>query len=361
MTRQLNQLREFDHINVVVQRDPRLATYDAQCRLVRRFIISRSIRRVIILSRTSPRWNGSSSDLSSQASNSRQIEFCRSFLARLDTQALGIIVTTLQLPRVSAYGRDTLDRLEQLLADQQNVLILSSSIDRVTRRVDHLEVVESWRARNIWVMSFLWDQRRFPYPQNVGDIADYVLDASTNQRPEGTILRELQRQEPLRMPAFGFPVTMPIVASRQLFPLITDVVADAQTFVSESQRTVYANVALPNNLPHQAFLETRGITPALTECWRDWLATAFRLDRAHIHVHTLNSQSSHRCLCREAARPVHNVECDCRCAYCLAARHRLCACQLLGVCQCSVICLCQCPDICHRQPGICHRPIDIRL
>lgn len=234
--------------------------------LVTAFCLQRRISRVVILTRSSPTWLYRRDDTDSNQTLRRQREFCDLFL---DRNAFEVELEILEMDFLSAYTDQTLIRLNDHLHGRNDVLILTSTMDRVTRRMAHLDVLEQLRERNIWVMSFVWPQRHFPVPANAVEVAALVDTDVVDLPLINTIPASFHHTTVLRAAEYGLPIIMPVVLSQRTMPFIRATIRDAEYFVSQNNQTIYASTMLPRDAPTSG--NTRGISDNRVNYWKRYI------------------------------------------------------------------------------------------
>ncbi|CAM0138434.1 unnamed protein product [Umbelopsis sp. WA50703] len=275
MTRSWNEIRELSYI---ILEEARLESYHAQRHLVTDFCLRRRITDVVVLTRGSPTWLYRQDDTDSNQTLRRQREFCSLFL---DRHAVQLELIVLELDFVSAYSEQTLNQLRERLDGRNDVLILASSMDRITRRMTHLDEFVQWRERNTWVMSFIWQQRHFPVPTNAVEVAALV-DADVVDLPvTNSIVRSFEHTAELHATGYGLPLVMPVVLTNRTMPFIRATIADAENFVSQNNHVIYASTTLPRDAPI-ATGRTRGINQNWVNYWTRYITELTGLRREQV-------------------------------------------------------------------------------
>lgn len=270
MAKTVNQIREIQELKAHGNATGvwKIAFIRAQRQLVTRFCIERHINRIVVVSRTSPEWSKRQNDKNCEPSLSLQEYFCHQFIDPLN---INVQVEQLQINGKSAFGQQTMTRLTQHMTARENVLILASSIERLTRRQQQLLEMLTWQERNIWVMSFLWPLRReLPYPTDTASVARFI-DIVPQQLEDPQLVQDIvsgfARTIALRSTVYGHPVIMPMVLSDHNLPLVGAAVSDAENFVTRNIDIVYSSTMLPPNAPrHQG--TQRGISRRWEDFWQ---------------------------------------------------------------------------------------------
>ncbi|KAJ2963446.1 hypothetical protein NQZ79_g1616 [Umbelopsis isabellina] len=146
--------------------------------------------------------------------------------------------------------------------------------------------------------------------------------------------------------ANGLPVIMPLVMSARTIPLVRDVVADAETFVTQTSNIIYSSTALPPEAPTIS-RRVRGINQTWINYWTEYTAQNTGLRREQVQIHPMNSQTSHQCPNQATNAAAVNMDQTCPCSRCRQLRTQLCPCHALVTCACPVFCIYACPT-CHR-------------
>lgn len=97
--------------------DVRYSDFEAMSQLIQQLVRGRGITKVILLARTSPGWSTSNSDIASDSSLSRQINFCQIFVDGIGVEVEVGLSLTMSEPF------DTM----QLMQSRQDCLINKTS------------------------------------------------------------------------------------------------------------------------------------------------------------------------------------------------------------------------------------------
>ncbi|KAJ2963507.1 hypothetical protein NQZ79_g1614 [Umbelopsis isabellina] len=268
MAKTVNQIREIQELEAngnatVVWK---IAFIRAQRQLVTRFCLERYITRIVIVSRTGPEWSKRQNDKNSEPSLSLQEHFCHQFVDQFNGN---IQVEQLQINGESAFGQQTMRRLTQHIGARGDILLLASSIERLTRRQEQLLDMLTWQERNTWVMSFLWPLRReLPYPTDPIGVARFI-NIAPQQLQDLQLVQDIAsgfaRTIALRSTIYGHPVVMPMVLSDHNLPIVGAAVSDAEYFVTRNIDIMYRSTELPQNAPRY-----RGTQRGISRRWEDF-------------------------------------------------------------------------------------------
>jgi hypothetical protein len=320
--------------------------------IISHHVASKNIEEIIIVCRTSPGWSSTSSEVSSESSLSRQLAFTMAFL-----EGLELPVTPLTLHATSAFHNNTLNRILDATNGKRNVLLLASSIDRMTRNEEHVDrFLELQQNHNIWTMFLMTSYQAFQMPTTAQEVADFV-----NVHSIGRDLDVYQQvatwfsstQDAFRNAAGKKPWVLPTVlslGSPRVLESIRQDVQHACKFVTAIKAPSYSRVKVPSEMMRMA-AGRKGVTEEIAATWKAALADITQMPLEKFDMLYSNSQSSSMCLCKEARLGVdrHPNSCHCDCDYCQSLRDRVCPCHLLQRCVCTIICACQCKQLCHKS------------
>lgn len=320
--------------------------------IISHHVASKNIEEIIIVRRTSPAWSNRSSEVSSESSLSRQLNFTMSFL-----EGLELPVTHLTLHATSAFQDNALNRILEATSGKENVLLIASSIDRLTRNEEHVDqFLELKQNCNIWTMFLLTSYHSFQMPTTAQDVAEFVNVNSLEQNL--SVYQEVaswfnSTQSVFRNATGKKPWVMPTVLSLEsprVLESVREDVRHSREFVTATKAPSYSRVQVPPEMMRQA-AGRRGMTEGTVTAWKTTLANITQMPLDRFDMRYSNSQSSSRCLCKEANFRVarHPPACVCNCDFCQDLREKMCACHLLQRCVCTVICACQCSKLCHKS------------
>lgn len=329
--------------------DPRLVVFFAMSDIIGHFITSVNIRTILIVSRTSPpRARGFTSRIAREPSLTRQSTFCSMIVRGLYTPC-----TYLELDQVSAYQDDTLSRLHSRLQDESDVLILTPSLDRLSRNSAHIDRIVELQQRNVWTMCLLWPQSLFTFPETEEQVAHHVRTLPEGRQQYTSLLRWFGQQSAFRNMESNIPLIMPTVINLEV-PRIENMVRStihhAEAFVSALRAPVYSGVEVPATMERRQSQDTfRGMTDELAQTWQTTISDITQVPLHQIRMRHYNSQTNNQCRCSEQADHIHSRLCRCICNFCQSQREQYCPCQHLQICVCSIVCICPCRTLCHRN------------
>lgn len=327
--------------------DGRYSDFQAMSQLIQQFVRRSGITKVILLARISPGWSTSNSDIASDSSLSRQINFCQIFV-----DSIGVEVETLILDNVGAFRDDAIDAIEARLSHQQDVLVIIPSLDRLTRRMDHLTRFRALTNDNIWFMSLLWPHHLVHFPTIVQDISRHLGSMDIPDVLGHQVLSWLSLQQRLLSRRLYQCILLPTILDmsiQSIEQMIVEATSAAEQFVNSLRsQGSYRSIQVPTEMtaPSES---NRGVNERMTQSWRRLISDYTGLQQDQCDIQYANSQSSHTCPCKQQLPPVHRADCSCVCDYCKRRRMEVCPCHQLRQCVCPIICHCSCDGICHKQ------------
>ncbi|CAO3682620.1 unnamed protein product [Umbelopsis ramanniana] len=282
--------------------------------IISHHVASKNIEEIIIVCRTSP--GRSTSEVASESSLSRQLSFTMTFL-----EGLGLPVTHLTLHATSAFHNNTLNRILDATSGKRNVLLLASSMDRMTRNEAHVDqFLELQQSHNIWTMFLLTSYQAFQMPTTAQEVADFVNVDSIERNLD--VYQQVATwfssdQNAFRNAAGKKPWVMPTVLSLESPRVLESILQDvrhAGRFVTATKAPSYGRAQVPSEMIRQA-AGRKGMTEETAVTWKTTLASITQTPLEKFDVRYSNSQSSSRCSCKEGRLGVdrHPLTCICSC------------------------------------------------
>lgn len=312
---------------------------------LRQFCTTQKIERILLVLRTSPT---GSADTESSGINTQ-----RTLLERLVPH---------HLPRqeivgegISAYRTDWHSAIDKKIRSDdispaRRALVISTSMDRMFRRVDGYEVLRRCHERGHVFLSLLWEMSTAPNtspyswmtgainvgtPQlNPATVAAFNMAVSTQQR---AVTGQYRRN------AIFAPISFYGHHEAVISQMIDDhlQMAELAGKCTNGRLVSYGNPEIPAELKH---LNQPSAWPAARRDIHNYIVAHTRWETNEIRVEVELFQ----CPCHTAfkRRPdwTHNLACRCFCDFCKT--YSCCPCPRGSPCQCPLICDCTCAH-CH--------------
>ena len=252
---------------------------------------------------------------------------------------------------VSTYRGDSIEKLISNLAQKtEKCCIVSSALDRISRRTEHCQSIRAKLAGDHMVMSLLWNATTGTQVNAMDAAMLSEGEFSDNQRASVQTWIETRSLMMRDTTERGLNIIQPIIwAGAEMHPEVARVVdihaQNAETFVDNvnqtSARQIRHYAPIPDSL---LFRDEGGFSTTREDKFRKFLLEHWNIKSDQLDIIYGSYTNSIECGCASAQRK-HTAECACPCAYCKTA-NRQCKCQR-GDCECNDACDCSC-EVCHK-------------